>query len=367
MIRIGNASGFYGDRPEAFRELLEAGAVDVITGDYLAELTMLILARDKARDPSRGYARTFVEQFSDCIDLAIRQDVKLVVNAGGLNPAGLAARLRELRPEVPVAHVEGDDVLSRVGGDAIAANAYLGAFGIAECLRRGAVVVVTGRVTDASLTVGPAVAHHGWTPGDLDAIAGAMAAGHVIECGAQATGGNYAFFRTIKDLDHPGFPVAEVHHDGSAVITKAPGTGGAVTVGTVTAQLLYEIAGPRYLGPDAVLRLDSIRLTQDGPDRVRISDVRGEPPPDTLKVGVNAIGGYRNEVTFVLTGLDIEAKADLVRRQMPAGTQWTLARTDHEDAATTETASALLHGTVRATDPDSAGRNFSDAAVHLAL
>jgi Acyclic terpene utilisation family protein AtuA len=379
VVRVGNASGFYGDRPGAFRELLEAGNVDVITGDYLAELTMLILARDKARDASLGYARTFVAQFEDCVGLAMERGVRLVVNAGGLNPAGLAGRLRELSASlgltVRVAHVEGDDLTHRSAelglGQPLAANAYLGGFGIAECLRAGADVVVTGRVTDASLVVGTAAARFGWSPGDLDAIAGAMAAGHVVECGTQATGGNYAFFTSIKDLRHPGFPVAEVQADGTSVITKPAGTGGAVTVGTVTAQLLYEVGGARYAGPDAVLRLDSIRLTHEGTDRVRISGVRGEPPPDTLKVGVAALGGYRNEVTFVLTGLDIEAKADLVKRQLdgavPGGTTWTLARTDHEDAATTETASALLHCVARGKDPDAVGRRFSDSAVHLAL
>jgi Acyclic terpene utilisation family protein AtuA len=370
-IRIANASGFYGDRPEAFRELLETADVDVITGDYLAELTMLILARDKAKDPAKGYARTFITQFEDCIELATEQNVKIVVNAGGLNPAGLAARLRELST-LNIAHVEGDDLTHRAAelglGHPLAANAYLGAFGIAECLKQGADVVVTGRVTDASLVVGPAAAHYGWTPGDLDQIAGAMAAGHVIECGTQATGGNYAFFTAIKDLDHPGFPIAEIEPDGSCVITKAPGSGGAVTTGTITAQLLYEVTGARYAGPDAVLRLDSVQLTRQGTDRVRISDVRGEPPPDTLKTGISELGGFRNEVTFVLTGLDIKAKAELVKRQLPGDDlTWTLARTDHENADTTETASALLHCVARSKDPDRAGRHFSDAAVHLAL
>ena len=412
-LRIGNASGFYGDRPSAFRELLEAGCVDVLTGDYLAELTMLILARDRAKDPALGYARTFVAQFDDCIGLAREQGVRLVVNAGGLNPAGLADRLRSLATarglDVRVAHVEGDDLLPRMpeldlgqpnpgrpnpggpnprgagkpypgGSDPrgsakpLAANAYLGGFGIAACLRAGADVVVTGRVTDASLVVGAAAAHFGWDgddPADLDAIAGAMAAGHVIECGPQATGGNYAFFTRIPDLRHPGFPVAELEADGSSVITKPAGSGGAVTVGTVTAQLLYEVTGARYAGPDAVLRLDSVHLAQQGPDRVRISGVRGEPPPDSLTVSLNRLGGFRNEVTFVLTGLDVEAKAELVRRQLddavPAGTTWTLARTDHPDADTAETASALLHGIARGPDPDVVGRAFSDAAVHLAL
>ena len=378
-VRIGNASGFYGDRPGAFRELLEAGDVDIITGDYLAELTMLILARDKAKDPARGYARTFAAQFEDCAGLAIERGVKLVVNAGGLNPAGLARQLRELATrlglQVRVAHVEGDDLTERAAelglGEPLAANAYLGGFGIAECLRAGADVVVTGRITDASLVVGSAAAWFGWSYRDLDAIAGAMAAGHVIECGTQATGGNYAFFTSIADLRHPGFPVAEVHPDGESVITKPAGSGGAVTIGTVTAQLLYEVGGARYAGPDAVLRLDSIQLSQDGPDRVRISGVRGEPPPDTLKVGISELGGYRNEVTFVLTGLDIEAKAELVRQQLsaavPDGTTWTLARTDHRDAGTTEAASALLHCVARGKDPEVVGRRFSDSAVHLAL
>jgi hypothetical protein len=250
-IRIANASGFYGDRPEAFRELLETADVDVITGDYLAELTMLILARDKAKDPARGYARTFVAQFQDCMELVAGKGVRLVVNAGGLNPAGLAARLSELS-DLSIAYVEGDDLTHRAAelglGEPLAANAYLGAFGIAECLNNQADVVVTGRVTDASLVVGPAAAHYGWSPRDLDKIAGAMAAGHVIECGTQATGGNYAFFRSIENLDHPGFPIAEIEPDGSSVITKPEGTGGAVTTGTVTAQLLYEVTGARYAG-----------------------------------------------------------------------------------------------------------------------
>jgi hypothetical protein len=371
VIRIANASGFYGDRPEAFRELLETAEIDVITGDYLSEITMLILARDKLKDPSLGYAKTFVRQYQDFASLAAERGVRIVVNAGGLNPAGLAARLREITPDASIGYVEGDDLTHRAAeldlGRPLTANAYLGAFGITECLKASADIVVTGRVTDASLVVGAAAAHFGWTPADLGQIAGAMAAGHVIECGTQATGGNYAFFTAIKDMDHPGFPIAEVHPDGSSVITKAPGSGGAVTTGTVTAQLLYEVTGARYAGPDAVLRLDTIRLTQDGTDRVRISDVRGEAPPATLKVGVNSLGGFRNQVTFVLTGLDIDAKAELVKRQMPPDTVWTLARTDHPDAAGVQEASALLHGRVTGTDADAAGRRFSDAAVHLAL
>ncbi|EST39411.1 hypothetical protein N566_02105, partial [Streptomycetaceae bacterium MP113-05] len=385
VLRIGNASGFYGDRFDALREMLTGGPLDVLTGDYLAELTMLILGRDRMQDPSRGYARTFLRQLEDGLGLARERGVTLVANAGGLNPAGLADAVRELadRVGVParVAHVEGDDLRERGGwGEGVlTANAYLGGGGIAACLRAGADIVVTGRVTDAALVGGAAAARFGWGEDDHDALAGAVVAGHVIECGAQATGGNYALFaREGLDVRRPGFPLAEIRRDGSSVITKHPGTGGAVTLGTVTAQLLYETDRPRYAGPDVTARLDSVRLTHDGPDRVRIDGVRGEAPPPTLKVGLTRLGGHRNEVTFVLTGLDVAQKAALVRAQMdahfaaaPAGgpreVRWTLARTDRPDADVQEEASALLRLVVR--DPDEArvGRTVSGAAVELAL
>lgn len=381
-VRIGNCSGFYGDRLAAMREMLTGGDLDYLTGDYLAELTMLILARDRAKSPDRGYAKTFLLQLEDCLGTALDRGVRIVANAGGLNPAGLAAAVRALAERlglsVNVAHVEGDDLVGRADelgfGSVLAANAYLGAWGIADCLRCGADVVVTGRVTDASVIVGPAAAHFDWARTDYDALAGAVAAGHVIECGAQATGGNYAFFTEVADLTHPGFPLAEIHADGSSVITKHPGTGGAVTVGTVTAQLLYEISGARYPNPDVTLRVDTIELSDDGPDRVRISGMKGEPPPPTLKVSLNSVGGFRNEMALVLTGLDIEAKAELVRRQLetsltvkPAEMEWTLARTDHADADTEEAASALLRCVVRDPDAANVGRKFSSAAVELAL
>jgi hypothetical protein len=375
MIRIGNASGFYGDRLSAVNEMLSGGPLDVLTGDYLAELTMLILGRDRMKDPNLGYAKTFLRQLEENLGLALDRGVKIVANAGGLNPAGLATALRELAERLglsaAIAHVEGDDV-TRLGFEgALTANAYLGAWGIAECLQAGADVVVTGRVTDASLVVGPAAAHFGWARDNWDALAGAVVAGHVIECGAQATGGNYAFFAELEDLDHPGFPIAEINPDGSSVITKHPGTGGAVTEETVTAQLLYEIAGPAYLGPDVTSRFETITLAEDGPDRVRISGVRGEPPPTTLKVCVNTLAGFRNSTTFVLCGLDIEAKAALARRQLERavgaeGITWTLAHTDHPDAETEETASALLHATIKTPDPKRA-KAFSRACVELAL
>ncbi|MFD3734402.1 acyclic terpene utilization AtuA family protein [Streptomyces sp. NPDC058632] len=379
-LRVGNFSGFYGDRFDALREMLAGGELDVLTGDYLAELTMLILARDRLKDPSAGYARTFLRQLEECLGLAHERGVRIVTNAGGINPAGLADAVRELagRLGIPVrvAHVEGDDLTGRYPGS-LAAHAYLGGFGIAACLRGGADVVVTGRVTDAALVTGPAAAHFGWTASDHDRLAGAVVAGHVLECGTQATGGNYAFFdeRPPGDLRRPGFPLAELHEDGSSVITKHPGTGGFVDVGTVTAQLLYETGGARYAGPDVTARLDTVRLSREGPDRVRIEGVRGEAPPPTLKVGLNRLGGFRNEVVFVLTGLGIEAKADLVKEQMtgalatspPAEVRWELVRTDRADAGTEETASALLRLVVRDPGQDAVGRALSGAAIELAL
>ena len=380
-LRVGNCSGFYGDRFAAMQEMLEGGPLDVLTGDYLAELTMLILGRDRMKDPSTGYAKTFLRQMKASLALAIAKKVRVVVNAGGLNPAGLAAAVRALSAElgVPaqVAHVEGDDLIARASelglGTPLTANAYLGAWGIAECLRAGADIVITGRVTDASLVVGAAAAHFDWKRDDWNALAGAVVAGHVLECGAQATGGNFAFFTEIE-LGRPGFPIAEIEEDGSCVITKHSGTGGAVTVDTVRAQIVYEIGGARYAGPDVTTRFDTMQVIQDGTDRVRIHDTIGEPPPPTLKVCLNHVGGYRNDVSFILVGLDIEAKARLVRQQMEAGLPklpaemvWNLLRTDREDADDEARASALLRVIAKDPDPSAVGRAFSGAAVELAL
>ncbi|MFD6894910.1 acyclic terpene utilization AtuA family protein [Rhodococcus sp. NPDC060086] len=385
VVRIGNCSGFYGDRLSAMRDMLEGGELDYLTGDYLAELTMLILGRDRMKDPTAGYAKTFLRQAEDCMGLALDNGVRIVANAGGLNPAGLADALRNLAGALGlaprIAHVEGDDLIARVDElglttdpPPLTANAYLGAWGIVDCLNAGADIVVTGRVTDASAIVGPAAAHFSWARNEFDALAGAVAAGHVIECGTQATGGNYAFFTELDDLDRPGFPIAEIEADGSSTITKHSGTGGAVTVGTVTAQLLYEVTGGRYAGPDVTTRIDTIHLDQVGPDRVELTGVRGEAPPPTLKVCLNALAGFHNQAEFVLTGLDIEAKARLVRRQIeanlparPAELEWVLARTDHADADTEEAASALLRCTVRDPDPKVAGRGFTSTAVEFAL
>ncbi|MBD1269957.1 DUF1446 domain-containing protein [Aeromicrobium tamlense] len=381
-LRVGNCSGFYGDRFSAMREMLEGGELDYLTGDYLAELTMLILGRDRMKSADLGYAKTFLKQLTENLALAKEQGVRIVANAGGLNPAGLAAAIREVAAaqgiDVAVAHVEGDDLLARSAelgfGDALTANAYLGAFGIAEALKAGADIVVTGRVTDASVVVGPAIAELGWGREDFDRLAGAVVAGHVIECGAQATGGNFSGFRDIDTSRPLGFPIAEIGEDGGVVITKHANTGGAVTVDTVTAQLVYEIQDQHYLNPDVVVDLTSIELAPDGDDRVRISGVRGGAPPVTTKVCLNAFGGFRNSVEFVLTGLDIEDKAAWVKAQIeaaltdpPAELVWDLARTDKTDPASQPEAAAMLRCHVKDADQDKVGRAFSGAAVEVAL
>ncbi|MHB8682079.1 MAG: acyclic terpene utilization AtuA family protein [Acidimicrobiales bacterium] len=401
VLRVANCSGFYGDRFAAAREMVEDGPIDVLTGDYLAELTMLILFKSRQRDASLGYAGTFYRQMEEVLGTCVERGIKVVANAGGLNPAGLAERLGELAAKLgvdaAVAHVEGDDILQELpglqgqghalahldtgrplaeaGSEPVSANAYLGGFAVAEALSAGADVVVTGRITDAALVVGPAAWRFGWSRTDWDRLAGAVVAGHVIECGAQATGGNYAFFTEVPGLDHPGFPIAEMAEDGSCVITKHPGTGGAVTVGTVTAQLLYEIGGPLYANPDVVADFSTIRVEQAGVDRVSITGARGLPAPDEVKVSVNLLGGWRNSMTFVLTGLDIEAKADLVRRTLEeelrgegiAELDMRLIRTDRADAPTNEQASAQFRVTVKDPDPAKVGRRFSGAVTELAL
>jgi len=401
-LRVANCSGFYGDRLSAAREMVEGGPIDVLTGDYLAELTMAILHRARARRPEAGYATTFLTQMEQVLGACLARGIKVVANAGGLDPMACAGALEKLAAGLGlaprIACVTGDDVLDRLPAwqrdghplahlehgtplaalkhPVLTANAYLGGWGIAEALRRGADVVITGRVTDASLVVGPAAWRFGWREDDWDRLASAVVCGHILECGAQCCGGNYAFFREVPAYSGIGFPLAEIAPDGAFVVTKHPGTGGLVSVGTVTAQLLYEIDSPRYLNPDVTARFDTIRLEQAGPDRVRVSGVRGEPPPPTTKLCLNHFGGYRNSMTFVLTGLDVEAKARLIEdtlweslggRAVFAETAVSLVRSDREDPATNEDAFAFLKITVK--DPEAArvGRAFSNKAIEMAL
>jgi hypothetical protein len=401
-VRIANSSGFYGDRAAAAREMVEGGPIDVLTGDYLAELTMMILWKAQQKDPATGYARTVLAQLEHVLGTCLDRGIKIVNNAGGLNPAGLAREFGALAERLglhpQIAYVTGDDLLPRLdhllsngealahldtgqpltgaGGKPVTANAYLGGWGITTALDAGADIVVCPRITDASLVTGPAAWWHGWRREDFDQLAGAVLAGHVIECGPQATGGNYSFLDEITDRRYPGFPIAEVAADGSSVITKHPDTGGLVSPGTVTAQLLYEIAEPGYANPDVVAHFDTVTLEQDGPDRVRLSGTRGSPPPATAKVAINFLGGYRNTMTLVLTGLDIEDKAAwaeqelfgiLGGREQFADADVRLLRFDRPDAPTNEQATAHLRITVKDPDPRKVGRRFSNATMELAL
>ncbi len=401
-LRIANCSGFYGDRLSAAREMVEGGPIDVLTGDYLAELTLAILYRSRMKKPETGYAATFLTQMEQVLGRCLERKIRVVVNAGGLNPKGCAEALSKtadklgLKPRI--ASVTGDDVLDRLvawqeqgltlahldkgtpltalKAPVLTANAYLGGWGIAAALERGADVVVTGRVTDASLVVGPAAWRFGWGREDWDRLASALVAGHILECGAQCTGGNYSFFQEVPTYAKIGFPLAEMEADGSLVVTKHPGTGGLVSVGTVTAQLLYEIDGPRYLNPDVTARFDTIRLAQAGPDRVRVTGVRGEPPPPTTKLCLNYMGGFRNSVTFVLTGLDIPEKAKLIEdrfwplvggKEAFAEAHVSLVRSDREDPESNEASFAYLKITVKDPDPKKVGRAFSNQAIEMAL
>jgi len=402
VLRIANCSGFYGDRLSAAREVIEGGPIDVLTGDYLAELTMMILAKDRMKSPDTGFAKTFLRQMEDALGLCCERGIKVVVNAGGLNPVGLAERLREIAKTLGVApkiaHIEGDDLMPELArlqaqghelrhldtGAALAdmaphvvtANAYLGAWGIVTALEQGADIVVCPRVTDAALVVGPAAWKFGWARDDWDRLAAGVVAGHIIECGTQCTGGNYSFFEEIPGLERPGFPIAEMRADGSFVVTKHPNTGGRVSVGTITAQLLYEIQGLRYLNPDVTTRFDSIQLAQDGDDRVLVHGVKGEPPPATTKVCINYLGGFRNSMTFVIAGLDIEKKARLAEdtlwgliggREQFAAADAQLIRSDRPDPVTNDDAFAYLRITVKDPDQRKVGRAFSSKAVEMAL
>jgi hypothetical protein len=380
--------------------MVEGGPIDVLTGDWLAELTMLILARTRSKRPGGGYARTFVTQMEQVMGTCLDRGIKVVANAGGLDPDGCAAAVAEVAEKLglhpKIAYVRGDDLVPRmdelIAGDRLShfetgepikdasyltANAYFGCWGIVDALERGADIVVTGRTTDAAVVCGPAAWHHGWSRSDWDPLAGAVAAGHVIECGTQATGGNYSFFTEVPGMTRVGFPWAEIATDGSSVIGKHDGTGGEVSVGTVTSQLLYEIGGPRYLGPDVTTRFDTIQLERVGADRVRMYGIRGEPPPSTLKVCLNRAGGFRNDMSVCLTGLDIEAKAALVEESFwkacpfaPedfASVRTRLVRTEKPDPETNEQAVAILKISAKDPDEKKVGRAFSNAVIELAL
>ena len=400
-VIIANCSGFFGDRLAAAAEMVRGGPIDVLTGDYLAELTMALLFRLKLKNPEAGYTPTFLKQMEEIMGECLDKKIKVVSNAGGLNPGGLAQELRKLAEKLglhpKIACIDGDDLMGRLGqlqedGEAfihldksislkdgglvpITANAYLGGWGIAAALERGADIVVSGRVADASLVIGPEAWWFGWKRDDWDKLAGAAVAGHIVECAAQATGGNYSFFEEVPSFLKVGYPIAEISADGSSVITKHPGTGGLVSVDTVKAQLLYEVREPTYLTPDVSARFDTIRISQQAPDRVRIDGVLGSPPPETTKVCINCIGGYRNSATVVLTGLDIEKKARIFEdaffdniggRGQYAVEEVQLVRSNREDPGTNDEAFAYLRISVMDKDQKKVDR-FSAKIVELGL
>jgi acyclic terpene utilization AtuA family protein len=399
---IANCSGFYGDRFSAAKEMIQGGPIDFLTGDYLAELTMAILYRKVMKDPDGGYAVSFFHQMSEIMGECLEKKIRVVSNAGGLNPRALAEKLEGIAAKLGlkpnIAYIEGDNLIGRLEdlqadgepfnhldkgislaegkAQPISANAYLGGWGIARALEEGADIVITGRVTDAAVVVGPSAWKFNWKPDDWDRLAGAVTAGHIIECGGQATGGNYSFIDEVPSYSNLGFPIAEMHEDGSCVITKHPGTGGLVSVGTVTAQLLYETRQPTYLNPDVSTRFETIDISQQGPDRVAIKSVKGNPPPPSTKVCINTMGPYRITTALALCGLDMEKKAkimeDLLFELVGGKEQFEqvdvqLIRTDKEDPVSNEEAVATLKITVMDSDPKKVGRAFSAKVVELAL
>ena len=403
VIKIANCSGYYGDKLSAAKELVDGGPIDVLTGDYLAELTMAILYGQKIqRGEDKGYVGTFLKQIKDVAASCKEKNIKIVSNAGGLNPRSMAHEieqiLNDLSIDLKVAYIDGDDLMPRMselqengesfiniekeialyesGCNPLTANAYLGAWGIKEALDNNADIVVCPRVTDAAVVIGPAAWKFNWQRDDYDSLAGALAAGHIIECGCQATGGNYAFFKEIKSFDNVGYPIAEIQKDGSFYITKHPGTGGLVSKGTVTAQLLYEISSPAYINPDVVAHFDTLKIKDIEKDRVYVSGCRGSSPPKDHKVCINLSSGFRNGMEIILTGLDIEEKAKVFTNTLfnsVGGKEQfdevsiKLHRTDKDDAKTNEEAMASLAISVKSKDPDLVGRLFSAKIIELAL
>lgn len=402
VIRIANCSGFYGDRLSAAREMVEGGPIDVLTGDYLAELTMSILYGQRLRDDQKGYVGTFLKQVREVLAPCMEKGIKIVSNAGGLNPKGMALEMQaivdELGLDAKVAYIDGDDLIPRMaeleekgvdlanfesgvplkdsGNPPVTANAYLGGWGIKQALDQGADIVICPRVTDAAVVIGPAAWKFGWQRNDYDALAGSLAAGHIIECGTQATGGNYSFFQEVPSFINVGFPIAEIERDGSFTITKHPGTGGLVSEGTVKAQLLYEIASPAYINPDVIAHFDTLAIDEVGKDRVRVTGCRGSSPPPTHKVCINTSGGFRTGAEVLLTGLDIEEKAKIFSDSLFAliggreafdEVSEQLIRSDKEDPKTNEEAFASLRINVKSRDPKLVGRVFSAKVIELAL
>ena len=402
-IKIANCSGFYGDRLSAAKEMVDGGPIDVLTGDYLAELTMAILYGQKIqRGEKAGYVGTFLKQLKQIASSCSEKNIKVVSNAGGLNPKSMAEEVKNILDSeglnLKVAYIDGDDFMDKFdelkkNGEelknldtgvslfkqslpAVSANYYLGCWGIKQALDEGADIVICPRVTDAALVMGPAAWKFNWSRDDYDKLAGSLAAGHIIECGAQATGGNYSFFKEVPSFQNVGFPIAEIEESGNFKIYKHKGTGGLVSTGTVTAQLLYEISSPKYLSPDVIAHFDSLKIKDLGDDKVFISNVKGSPPTNKHKACINLAGGYKNSMELIVTGLDIEEKAkiftDELFRSLGGKDEFDdvsiqLIRTDKEEPLTNEEAMAILKIDVKSSSPEKVGRIFSAKVIELAL
>jgi len=338
-IRIAAGQGFWGDLPDAPVRQVEGGPIDYLMLDYLAEVTMSIMQKQKARDPKAGYARDFVSLMKEILPACVARDIKVIANAGGVNVPGCAAAVAEvaralgLGGKLKIGIVAGDDILDRVDdflargielrnmdtGEPLSsvrdriqsANAYLGAAPIVEALSKGAQVVITGRATDTGLTLGPMIHEFSWAPDDWDKLASGTIAGHIIECGAQCSGGNCQHeWQTIPDLANVGFPIAEASADATFVITKHEGTGGRVSVPSVKEQLVYEMGDPHeYITPDCVADFTTIQLAADGADRVKVFGIKGRPATDSLKVSISYSAGYKAVGTLVYSWPDAYAKA----------------------------------------------------------
>lgn len=402
-IKIANCSGFYGDRLSAAKEMVDGGPIDVLTGDYLAELTMAILYGQKIqRGEKAGYVGTFLKQLKQIASSCSEKNIKVVSNAGGLNPKSMADEVKNILDSeglnLKVAYIDGDDFMDKFdelkkNGEelknldtgaslfnqnlpAVSANYYLGCWGIKKALDEGADIVICPRVTDAALVMGPAAWKFNWSRDDYDKLAGSLAAGHIIECGAQATGGNYSFFKEVPSFQNVGFPIAEIEESGNFKIYKHKGTGGLVSTGTVTAQLLYEISSPKYLSPDVIAHFDSLKIEDLGDDKVFISNVKGSPPTNKHKACINLAGGYKNSMELIVTGLDIEEKAriftDELFRSLGGKDEFDdvsiqLIRTDKKEPLTNEEAMAILKIDVKSSSPEIVGRIFSAKVIELAL
>jgi len=405
-IVIANCGGFWGDDPTAARRQVEGGPVDYLVMDYLAEVTMAILQKQRQRKPEAGYATDFVTQVRDVLATCVERGIKIISNAGGVNPLSCKAAIEKLAGElgigdrVRVGVVLGDDIYDRLDdliaagqplanmetgrplsderANVLSANVYLGAAPVVKALEMGANVVITGRVTDTGVTLAPMIHEFGWAADDWTRLAHGIVAGHIIECGTQCTGGNFTDWQKVKSLSNLGFPLVEATPDGTFWVTKHPGTGGLCTVHSISEQLVYEMGAPQYLAPDCIARFDSIRLTQDGPDRVKVSGIVGEPPPEKLKVSVSFSHGYRAFGRLVVTGPDSLAKAEKVAQLVweSAGgtelfedtcTQFLAWNATHPPLTDSEPSEIMVQLAVRDADADKINNRFGVQVVPRVL